>query len=90
MDGDAVDVMIAPPGTRIGSDAFVIEQRKPDGDLNQHKVFACYATAEDAANAFRLVWGSAALGTIRQMAITDLYNWLAERRPTQSRIRAVT
>lgn len=88
LDGDAVDVMVG--FVTDGWDGYVIEKRKPDGDLEQHKVFVGYATAEDAANAFRLTWGSRPLGTIQTLSIVDLHRWLEDRRPTVQRIRAVT
>lgn len=87
LDGDAVDVMIGPAWT---DKVFVVEQRKLDGDLNQHKVFLGYELAEDAAVDFLRLWPRSALGATREMTIGDLKAWLEQRRPSAARLRAVT
>lgn len=87
MDGDAVDVMVGPDSS---DRVFIIEQRKPDGDLNQHKVFVGYSNAALAAVDFLSVWPRAAFGATREIPLSELPGWLEERRPSAQRLRAVT
>jgi phage-related protein (TIGR01555 family) len=89
LDGDAVDIMLGPADP-LTHPIFVIGKMKADGDLEQHKVFAGYPTAVDAAADFLGIWPRAALGVTREMTIDDLRTWLQERVPTRNRLRAVT
>lgn len=89
LDGDAVDAMVAEPYVDSGR-YFAIEKRLPDGDLEQHKTFAGYASAADAAADFLALWPRSALGATLEMNLDDFRAWLAARDQTRARLRAVT
>lgn len=77
-DGDNIDIGVVGTGERH----FVVDQRKPDGSFDEHKVMAYAKDASDAMDHYERGFsdgkGSERLGSIKEATADELKAWLGE------------
>jgi hypothetical protein len=79
-DGDHLDVAIGPLMGQ-GTEAHIINQRGPDGEFDEHKVFIGYPSRQAAINAFREGRSDdpdEVMGAVITVPIDELKRWVDE------------
>lgn len=73
MDGDAVDVLLAP-GWQDSSEVWVVEQLDPNGggQVNQYKVLVGWSDEDAVRSAFLSMWPEHMLGDIHSTSLDEL------------------
>ena len=84
-DGDLPDVFLGPKAHRKDTPAFVVNQVKPDGTFDEHKVVLGYDTYGEAKNAYLSEYpaGWQGLSSMVEMSNEQLGTWMREGDLTQ-------
>ena len=95
-DGDQVDVFVAPGTADLSADdtVFVIDQKKPNGQFDEHKVMLGFKTGREARAAYDANYARGWKGfkDITPMKLDELKGWLDSgvKGPASSARAAVT
>ena len=76
VDGDHIDVFLSD--NPESGNVYVIDQRKPDGTFDEHKVMYGFNSAEEARNAYLSNYeeGWQGLGTITEVSKDEFKKWI--------------